>query len=39
MAAEVREYLNPDFANWKDHDAFEAGFAKLLEALKAEQAG
>lgn len=34
MAAEIREYFIPDFSNWKDHDAFEAGFAKLLRDLK-----
>ena len=26
----------PDFSNWKDHDAFEAGFKRLLDDLKAE---
>ena len=36
LAEEIREYFIPDFSNWKDHDAFEAGFAKLLEALKTE---
>ena len=36
MAREVREYYVPgDFENWKDHDAFEAGYAKLLADLKA----
>jgi hypothetical protein len=25
----------PDFANWKDHDAFEAAFARLIRDLKA----
>ncbi len=25
----------PDFSNWKDHDAFEAGFKRLLDDLKA----
>jgi hypothetical protein len=35
LAAEVREYLLLDFSHWKDHDAFEAAFARLLEALKA----
>ena len=34
-ASEIREYFIPDFANWKDHDAFEAGFARLLRDLKA----
>ncbi len=32
LAAEVREYFIPDFSNWKDHDSFEAAFAKLLKA-------
>jgi hypothetical protein len=34
LAAELREYYIPDFSNWKDHDAFEAEFAKLLRDLK-----
>jgi len=34
MAREVREYFIPDFSEWKDHDKFEAGFAKLLADLK-----
>ncbi|MBI5818734.1 MAG: toll/interleukin-1 receptor domain-containing protein [Verrucomicrobia bacterium] len=36
LAAEVREYYIPGFQNWKDHDAFEKAFKKLLEALKTE---
>jgi len=36
LAVEVREYHIPDFSTWKDNDAFEAVFAKLLEALKKE---
>jgi TIR domain-containing protein/pentapeptide repeat protein len=35
LAIELREYYIPDFSNWKDHDAFEAGFARLLRDLKA----
>jgi uncharacterized protein YjbI with pentapeptide repeats len=35
LAVEVREYYIPDFSNWKDHDFFEAEFAKLLHDLKA----
>jgi hypothetical protein len=35
VAKVVREYPIPDFSNWKDHDSFEAAFAKLLEDLKA----
>ena len=38
LAVELREYYIPDFSNWKDHDAFEAEFAKLLRDLKAEEA-
>jgi hypothetical protein len=37
LAREVRKYHIPDFSNWKNHDAFEAGFAKLLRDLKADQ--
>jgi hypothetical protein len=33
-AREVREYFIPDFSNWKDHDAFEAAFARLLKDLR-----
>jgi uncharacterized protein YjbI with pentapeptide repeats len=35
LAVEVREYFIPDFTRWKDHDAFEREFEKLLAALKA----
>ena len=38
LAVELREYYIPDFSNWKDHDAFEAEFGKLLRDLKAEEA-
>jgi uncharacterized protein YjbI with pentapeptide repeats len=34
LGVEVREYYIPDFSNWKDHDAFEAEFGKLLRDLK-----
>jgi uncharacterized protein YjbI with pentapeptide repeats len=37
LALELRGFYIPDFSNWKDHDAFEAEFAKLLRSLKAEQ--
>ena len=37
LAVEVREYFIPDFTKWKDHDDFEAGFARLLRDLKAEE--
>ena len=36
-AVEVREYFIPDFSNWKNHDAFEAAFARLQEDLKTSQ--
>jgi hypothetical protein len=35
LAVEIREYFIPDFTGWKDHDAFEAAFARLIEDLKA----
>jgi uncharacterized protein YjbI with pentapeptide repeats len=34
LATEVREYFIPDFSNWKNHDAFEAAFARLLKDLR-----
>ena len=37
LAVEIREYFIPDFTNWKDHDAFEAGFKRLLDDLKADE--
>ena len=37
LAREVREYFIPDFSNWKDHDAFEGAFARLLRNLRAEE--
>ena len=36
LGVEVREYFIPDFSNWKDHDAFEAGFKRLLNDLQEE---
>ena len=36
-AVEIREFFIPDFSNWKDHDSFEAAFARLLKDLKAEE--
>ena len=38
LAREVREYHVPDFTNWKDHDAFELAFARLLRDLRATEA-
>jgi hypothetical protein len=36
LAVELREYFIPDFSRWKDHDQFEASFARLLNDLKSE---
>lgn len=36
LAVEVREYFIPDFSNWKDHDAFEVAFDRLIHDLQAE---
>ena len=36
MAREVREYFIPDFTHWKDHDAYQKAFNRLLRDLKAE---
>jgi hypothetical protein len=36
LAKLVREYHIPDFSGWKDQDAFERAFARLLKDLKAE---
>lgn len=38
LAIEVQEYFIPDFSDWKNHDAFESSFAKLLRDLKAQEA-
>lgn len=35
LAREVREYFVPDFSHWKEHDAFEAAFSRLLRDLRA----
>lgn len=35
LAVEVREYFIPDFTHWKDHDAFETAYARLLKDLRA----
>jgi hypothetical protein len=34
-AQEVREYLIPDFSNWKDHDSYQRAFNRLVNDLKA----
>ena len=35
-AREIREYFIPDFSRWKDHDAYQAAFDRLLRDLKAD---
>jgi len=37
LAKEVRKYFIPDFSNWKEHDAFEKAFDRLLRDLRAEE--
>ena len=34
LGVEIREYFIPDFSNWKDHDSFEAAFARLLRTSR-----
>jgi TIR domain/Pentapeptide repeats (8 copies) len=38
LAEIVREYHIPAFSNWKNEDAFEAAFTRLLDDLKSEDA-
>jgi hypothetical protein len=38
LAEEVRQYFIPDFSDWKQHDAFEDAFTRLLRDLKATDA-
>ena len=37
LATELREFFIPDFSCWKEHDPFEAAFARLLKDLRAEE--
>jgi hypothetical protein len=37
LAEELRQYFIPDFSTWKNHDAFEQAFDRLLRDLKAEE--
>ena len=37
LATELREYFIPDFSHWKEHDPFEAAFARLLKDLRADE--
>ena len=34
LAETVRKYHPPDFSHWKNHDAFEAAFARLEKKLR-----
>jgi hypothetical protein len=34
LAKEISGFYIPDFTDWKDHDAFEAAFARLLKDLR-----
>jgi hypothetical protein len=34
-AREIREYLIPDFSNWKDHDSYTKAFERLVRDLQA----
>ena len=36
LATEVREYFIPDLTGWKDHDAYQAAFERLLRDLRTE---
>jgi hypothetical protein len=37
LAEEVRQYFIPDFSDWKNHDAFESSFSKLMRDLTDEK--
>ncbi len=37
LATELRETFIFDFSHWKEHDQFEAVFARLLKDLRAEE--
>ena len=34
-AREIREYFIPDFSDWKNHNAYQEAFQRLLRDLKA----
>jgi len=38
-AREIREYFIPDFSDWKNHDAYEKAFGRLMKDLKAGEKG
>jgi uncharacterized protein YjbI with pentapeptide repeats len=35
-AKRIREYFVPDFSDWKNHDAYQQSFERLLKALKSQ---
>ena len=37
LATKLREYFISAFSHWKEHDPFEAAFARLLKDLRAEE--
>jgi hypothetical protein len=37
LARGIREYFIPDFANWKDHDAYKQSFERVLRDLTKDQ--
>lgn len=39
MARDIRQFYIPDFTKWKDHDAFQAEFEKLVRDLQASEEG
>ena len=39
LAAEVREYFIPGFQNWKNYDAYQTAFERLLRDLKEADGG
>ena len=39
IAREIRKYFIPDFSNWKNHDAFERAFERLLDDLRRDDLG
>lgn len=39
MAREVREYYIPDFSRWKEHDAYQEEFERLMRDLNLEGEG
>ena len=39
LARELREYFIPSFQNWKDENAFEDSFQRLLRDLQEDEEG